>query len=128
MKDKNIILKSMALALTIIIINLSLNIYISYSELYFPKDAHNILRGYSVLAKSQAVDSDESSIKESPPVETQSFNIDKTLQEKRILIQLLLLLIIFVALASLYNIIFKILTRREGKTYLSLTLYKEGGK
>jgi len=129
MKYKKIILKSMALALTVIIINLSLNIYLSYSELYFPKDNQNIFKGYTVLARSQTLDSDARSSKESLSAETQSFNIDKTLQEKRILIQLLLLLIIFVVLASLYNIVFKILTRREGKTTSPLlALYREGGK
>ena len=129
MKDKNIILKSMALVLTIIIINLCLNIYLSYSELYFPKDNQNILRGYTVLAKSQTLASDARNSKESLSVETQSFNIDKTLEEKRILLQLLLLLIIFVVLASLYNIVFKILTRSEEKTISpSLALYREGGR
>jgi len=128
MKNKVSITKTLALVLCIITITLSQNIYSSFKDLYFKEGLYTENIIYTATANASlnnslsiSLDNSNMSIKHKaqPLAVTSGIKENKGDQQKKIFINVFLLFLSFITLASIHNFILKIESTR-GYSYLSI--------
>jgi len=126
-KNKTPITKSIALVLCIITITLSQNIYSSYKDLYFKEDLFENSIIYTAIAKTSLNDLNiPNSDSALPLTDISAINNNKDYQQKKIFINIIILFLSFIILASLHNFILKI---ENARGYTSINIgYKVKNK
>jgi len=132
MKNKISITKTIALVLCIVTITLSQNIYLSFKDLYFENYSYKEDIIYTVMANTSLNNSLSTSLNASlnnsnisikhraqPLTLTPKVKSNKANIQKKIFVNVLLLFISFITLASLHNFILKIEVTR-GHSYINL--------
>jgi len=119
-KNKTPITKSIALVLCIVTITLSQNIYSSYKDLYFKEDSFKNPIIYTAVAKTSLNDLNISISDSALPL-TDIFLIknNKDYKQKKIFINIIILFLSFISLASLHNFFLKI---ENARGYTSINI------
>jgi len=114
MKSKISITKTLALVLCIVTVTLSWNIYSSFKDLYFTEDLFDNPIIYTAIANTSLNDSNQSiSNIALPATSTSGIKENKEVQQKKIFINIIMLSLSFISLASLHNFILKIEVARR---------------
>jgi len=119
-KNKTPITKSIALVLCIVTITLSQNIYSSYKDLYFKEDSFKDPIIYTAVAKTSLNDLNISISDNALPItDISAITNNKDYKQKKIFINIIILFLSFISLASLHNFFLKIENAR-GHSYINL--------
>lgn len=116
MKNKKYISKTIAMVLCVITITIATSTYLYYKDLYISNNnspINSII--YTALAKTPLTDSNIS-IKSSDTALIPASEINKEAQQKKIVINILILFLSFISLASVHNLI---LNTREDNEFNS---------
>jgi len=127
-KNKTPITKSIALVLCIVTIALSQNIYSSYKDLYSKVDSLKDPIIYTAIAKTSLNDSNiPISDNALPLTDTSEIKMNKGYKQKKFFINIIILFLSFISLASLHNFFLKIETARgfQPKTIKNTTKNKK---
>jgi len=118
MKNKGMITKSIAALLCIITMTISFNIYLSYKDIYGSNNSPRDSIIYIVVAKSPLNDSNVSiNDPNAPSIDSDEINKSKSITtpskedvHQKIFINILILFLSFISLASVHNLILGIET------------------
>jgi len=128
LKNKIIITKTVAIILCIITTTLSTSIYSSYKELYTSNDSAKDSIIYIAAAKTPLKDSNVSSkSNQIPMIDVTETNNVKEEQHKKIFINIIILFLSFISLASAHNFILTTETdkRNRSKSLLNTAINKK---
>jgi len=113
MKSKIPITKSIALVLCIVTVILSWNMYSSFKDLYFEEESYKDSITYTAFANNSLNDSNISFSTNVLPLPVfPKIENNKENEQKKIFINIILLFLSFISLASIHNFILKIETAK----------------
>lgn len=114
MKNKVTISKSIALVLCVITMTITFNIYLSYKDLYvsdnLPRDSIIYIAAAKASQNNSDVFSNEAEISS---IDKSEINNNREYQQKKIFINIFILFLSFISLASVHNYILSIETNKN---------------